>query len=181
MARPRVCVRASSSDELGLLDLCSYARRHHRVVLLMGFRERCDPYSRGVGVADVRRNKQHKQPRIASCVRPGSPDGQWLAFSSDRNTDWRGHYGGKGWEHTQELHLCHPRRRPELPAESPPGPAIASALQMVADGRSVAFYEMTTEDTWGARRPNLVANVTSQIVSADVTSESASSTHPARG
>jgi hypothetical protein len=32
----------------------------------------------------------------------------------------------------------------------------------------VAFYEMTTEDTWGARRPNLVANVTSQIVSVDV-------------
>ena len=28
---------------------------------------------------------------------------------------------------------------------------------------------MTTEDTWGARRPNLVANVVSQIVSVDVT------------
>jgi len=26
------------------------------------------------------------------------------------------------------------------------------------DGRRVAFYEVTTEDTWGARRPNLVAN-----------------------
>jgi len=25
-----------------------------------------------------------------------SPDGQWLAFSSDRNTDWRGHDAGKG-------------------------------------------------------------------------------------
>jgi Tol biopolymer transport system component len=32
-----------------------------------------------------------------------SPDGQWLAFSSDRNTDWRGHDDGHGWEHTQEL------------------------------------------------------------------------------
>jgi len=38
------------------------------------------------------------------------------------------------------------------------------------DGRRVAFYEVTTEDTWGARRPNLVANVTSQIVSVDATS-----------
>ena len=27
---------------------------------------------------------------------------------------------------------------------------------------------MTTEDTWGARRPNLVAKVVSQIVSVDV-------------
>jgi Tol biopolymer transport system component len=32
-----------------------------------------------------------------------SPDNQWLAFSSDRNTDWRGHEDGHGWEHTQEL------------------------------------------------------------------------------
>ena len=32
-----------------------------------------------------------------------SPDAQWLAFSSDRNTDWRGHDEGRGWEHTQEL------------------------------------------------------------------------------
>jgi dipeptidyl aminopeptidase/acylaminoacyl peptidase len=32
-----------------------------------------------------------------------SPDNQGLAFSSDRNTDWRGHDDGHGWEHTQEL------------------------------------------------------------------------------
>src|SRR5262245_11801033 len=34
-----------------------------------------------------------------------SPDSQWLAFSSDRNTDWRGHDDGHGWEHTQELSI----------------------------------------------------------------------------
>jgi len=26
-----------------------------------------------------------------------SPDGQWLAFSSDRNTQWLGHGNGSGW------------------------------------------------------------------------------------
>jgi Tol biopolymer transport system component len=30
-----------------------------------------------------------------------SPDGQWLAFSSDRNTEWRARQGA--WEHIQEL------------------------------------------------------------------------------
>ena len=32
-----------------------------------------------------------------------SPDGQWIAFSSDRNTEWKGHDNNAGWEHLQEL------------------------------------------------------------------------------
>ena len=42
-----------------------------------------------------------------------SPDGRWLAFSSDRNTVWKGHAcavpgtsctgQGEGWEHIQQL------------------------------------------------------------------------------
>jgi hypothetical protein len=35
------------------------------------------------------------------------------------------------------------------------------------DGKRVVFYEFT-EDTWGARRPNLVPMVMLQIVSVDV-------------
>jgi len=39
-----------------------------------------------------------------SFFRPSwSPDGAWLAFSSDVNTDWTGHSDGTGWELTQSL------------------------------------------------------------------------------
>ncbi|KAG9228371.1 hypothetical protein BJ875DRAFT_527241 [Amylocarpus encephaloides] len=33
-----------------------------------------------------------------------SPDGEWIAFSSDRNTNWIGHgINNTGWEHTQDI------------------------------------------------------------------------------
>ena len=99
-----------------------------------------------------------------------SPDGQWLAFSSDRNTDWRGHDDGRGWEHTQELSIYVIRADGQgfRRVASKPGYCLGSP-KWSPDGRRVVFYEMTTEDTWGARRPNLVGSVVSQIVSVDVT------------
>jgi Tol biopolymer transport system component len=98
-----------------------------------------------------------------------SPDGRWLAFSSDRNTDWQGHDAGRGWEHTQELSIYvmrsdgHGFRR----IASKPGYALGSP-RWSPDGKHVVFYEMTTEDTWCARRPECVASAVSQIVSVDV-------------
>jgi Tol biopolymer transport system component len=98
-----------------------------------------------------------------------SPDNQWLAFSSDRNTDWRGHDDGNGWEHTQELSIYVIRAdgRGFRRIASKPGYCLGSP-KWSPDGRRVVFYEMTTEDTWGARRPNLVAKIVSQLVSVDI-------------
>ncbi len=107
-----------------------------------------------------------------SFLRPSwSPDGKWLAFSSDRNTDWRGHDEGKGWEHTQELsiYVIGADGKNFRRIASKPGYCLGSP-KWSPDGQRVVFYEITTEDTWGARRPNLVAKVVSQIVSVDVTS-----------
>jgi Tol biopolymer transport system component len=98
-----------------------------------------------------------------------SPDNQWLAFSSDRNTDWRGHDDGSGWEHTQELSVYAIRAdgRGFRRIAFKPGYCLGSP-KWSPDGRRVVFYEMATEDTWGARRPNLVAKIVSQLVSVDI-------------
>ena len=98
-----------------------------------------------------------------------SPDSQWLAFSSDRLTDWRGHDNGHGWEHTQELSIYIIRADGQgfRRVASKPGYCLGSP-KWSPDGKRVIYYELTTEQTWGARRPELIATVESQICSVDV-------------
>jgi len=98
-----------------------------------------------------------------------SPDSQWLAFSSDRNTDWRGHDQGRGWEHTQELsiYVIQADGQGFRRVASKPGYCLGSP-KWSPGGKRIVFYEMTTEQTWGARRPERIASVVSQIVSVDV-------------
>lgn len=138
-----------------------------------------DGYRANVWVLDIKSGKLRNLTGAAgiqgdtagpdSFLRPSwSPDGQWLAFSSDRNTDWRGHDEGKGWEHTQELsvYVIHVDGHGFRRVASKPGYCLGSP-KWSPDGKRVVFYEMTTEHTWGARRPEGVANVVSQIVSVD--------------
>ncbi len=99
-----------------------------------------------------------------------SPDGEWLAFSSDRNTPWRGHGNGSGWEHTQELGIY--VIKPDgtgLRKISQDGIASGSP-EWSKDGKKVVFYEMEVEDTWNARTSFGASKATSQIVTIDLLS-----------
>ena len=98
-----------------------------------------------------------------------SPDGQWIAFSSDRNTAWRGHDSGRGWEHTQELsiYLIRPDGTGFRQLATKPGYCLGSP-KWSPDSKRIVYYEITTEGTWGAHRPEDIGIVESQIVSVDV-------------
>lgn len=98
-----------------------------------------------------------------------SPDGHWLAMSSDVGTDWRGHDLPNGWERTQgsAIYVIRPDGGGFRKISGNPGYADGSP-SWSTDGSSLVFYESPQEATWGAHRPELINTVSSQIVSVNV-------------
>ena len=98
-----------------------------------------------------------------------SPDGQWIAFSSDRNSDWRGHNGRMGWEHTQQLriYVIRPDGTGFREVASVADYALGSP-KWSPDGKHIVFYAMSNEDTWNAHRPEGQPGMTNEIMSVEL-------------
>ena len=100
-----------------------------------------------------------------------SPDGEWIVFTSDRNTPWRGHSDGSGWEHTQELSIyaAHPNGT-DFRLVSSRSNYTQGSPRFSPNGKRLVFYEMLTEDTYNGRlQPELLegAYLNTSIVSID--------------
>jgi Tol biopolymer transport system component len=98
-----------------------------------------------------------------------SPDGKWLALSSDIGSDWRGHNLPVGWERTQEssIYIIRPDGSGWKKIASHPGYDDGSP-SWSPDGKHVVFYETPVESTWGAHRPEGINAVSAQIMSVDI-------------
>jgi Tol biopolymer transport system component len=98
-----------------------------------------------------------------------SPDGEWLVFSSDRNTPWRGHNNVSGWEHTQELSIyaIRPNGSDFHRVVNKTGYCLGSPT-FSPDGSRIVFYEIPTELTYYARvsEPDFY-DVNNAVVSVD--------------
>ena len=104
-----------------------------------------------------------------------SPDGQWLAFTSDRGEGWKGAEQGAGAGHSQPTSVYVMRadgtglRRL---TQTAPQTATGSP-QWSADGTKLVVYEIPTRETFGARMGGFnIAQLsgTSQIAEIDVAS-----------
>ena len=97
-----------------------------------------------------------------------SPDGKWIAFASDRNTVWKGHGNGTGWEHVQELRIYVVKTDGTGLRKISKDSVCSGSPKWSPDGKRVVFYELPVEQTWNARNSFLAAKATSQIISVDV-------------
>ncbi len=102
-----------------------------------------------------------------------SPDGQWIAFTSDRGEGWIGAEQGAGAGHSHPTSLYVMRADGSgLRRLTTTTPAAATGSpQWSADGSKLVVYEVPTRETFGARMGGFgiaQLSATSQIVEIDV-------------
>lgn len=102
-----------------------------------------------------------------------SPDGQWIAFTSDRGEGYIGAEQGAGAGHSHPTSLYVMRSEGSgLRRLTTTAPATATgAPNWSADGRKLIVYEVPTRETFGARMGGFgiaQLSATSQIVEIDV-------------
>lgn len=95
-----------------------------------------------------------------------SPDGKWIAFSSDRGTDFKRHkFPLPGFEHIQQASIYVIQPNGEGLRKLTPEGEMAGSPKWSGDGKQLVFYALDVEYTFAAR---LFGEVKSQIVSVDV-------------
>ena len=99
-----------------------------------------------------------------------SPDGQWIAFSSDRQTEWKGHSNGAGWEHVQELSIYVIQPEGQKLRRITSSGTCTGSPKWSPDGKRLVFYEVPVEQTFLARVVGGAGKVISQIVSVEIAS-----------
>jgi len=95
-----------------------------------------------------------------------SPDGKWIAFSSDRGMDFKGHkIPAPAWEHIQPASIYVIRPDGTGLRKLTPEGEMAGSPKWSVDSKQVVFYDLDAEYTFAARGFGQAA---SQIVSVDL-------------